>query len=106
MVRPGMMRVRRRSTKNKVGGDLKNPYLYKKKIMTNQSHRDFLTSVAMEFDTTISLADVDSFLENASVEDGADLEVLMQIWATSEDASDIDLDELECLIFNVADKGR
>jgi hypothetical protein len=74
--------------------------------MTNQSHRDFLTSVAKEFDTTISLADINAFFKNASMEDGEDLDILMQIWATSEDASDMDLDELECLIFNVADKGR
>jgi len=100
------MRVRRRSTKNKVGGDLKNPYLYKKKIMTNQSHREFLMSVVEEFDTTLSLADINAFFKYATMEDGADLDILMQIWNTSEDPTDLDLDELECLIFNVADKGH
>lgn len=75
-------------------------------VAMSGSHRDFLTSVAMEFDTAISLADINAFFKNASVEDGADLDILMQIWNTSADAYDLDLDELECLVFNVADKNK
>jgi len=74
--------------------------------MTNQSHREFLMSVVEEFDTTLSLADINAFFKYATMEDGADLDILMQIWNTSEDPTDLDLDELECLIFNVADKGH
>lgn len=73
--------------------------------MTNQStlHEFLLNVVAME-ESSLHFTDVDAFFLKATDEDLADLETIYNIWNTSEDPLDQDLEEVESLVWSVADR--